>query len=84
LTAVVFPAKSYVGDCFTVEADVFVDGHDKIDAAFLIRRADQAEWREAPMAYFDNDRWRGFMMLEENARHVFTVIAWRDVFCDLA
>jgi starch synthase (maltosyl-transferring) len=75
-----FPAKSHVGDCFTVEADIFADGHDKIDAAFLIRRADQQEWREAPMAYFDNDRWRGFVMLDENARHVFTVIAWRDLF----
>jgi starch synthase (maltosyl-transferring) len=32
------------------------------------------------MAYFDNDRWRGFVMLEDNARHVFTVIAWRDLF----
>jgi hypothetical protein len=30
-----FPAKAAVGDCFTVEADIFADGHDKIDAAFL-------------------------------------------------
>src|SRR5918998_5877390 len=41
-----FPAKAAAGDCFTVEADIFADGHDKIDAAFLIRRADQEEWQE--------------------------------------
>src|SRR5688572_20083114 len=35
-----FPAKAAVGDAFVVEADIFSDGHDKIDAAFLIRRAD--------------------------------------------
>ena len=32
------------------------------------------------MAYFDNDRWRGFAMVEDNARYVFTVIAWRDLY----
>src|SRR5690349_4642903 len=52
-----FPAKASVGDCFTVEADIFADGHDKLGAALLIRRADQAAWREARMAFFDNDRW---------------------------
>src|SRR3954454_3893553 len=75
-----FPAKAAVGDCFTVEADIFADGHDKIGAALLIRRADETAWREAPTAFFDNDRWRGFALVEENARYVFTVIAWRDLF----
>jgi starch synthase (maltosyl-transferring) len=75
-----FPAKAAVGDCFTVEADIFADGHDKIDAAFLIRRADQADWQEVPMAYFDNDRWRGFVVVEDNTRYRYTLIAWRDLF----
>ena len=75
-----FPAKAVVGDCFTVEADIYGDGHDKIDAALLIRRSDEAEWREAPMGFFDNDRWRGFALVEENARYLYTIIAWRDLF----
>ena len=75
-----FPAKAAVGDCFTVEADIFADGHDRISAAFLIRRADQPEWQEVPMAYFDNDRWRGFVVVEENARYRYTLIAWRNLF----
>ena len=75
-----FPAKAAVGDRFTVEADIFADGHDKIDAALLIRRADEEAWREAPMAFFDNDRWRGFAVVEENARYRYTLIAWRDLF----
>jgi starch synthase (maltosyl-transferring) len=32
------------------------------------------------MAFFDNDRWRGFAIVEENARYRYTVIAWRDLF----
>jgi starch synthase (maltosyl-transferring) len=75
-----FPAKAVVGDCFTVEADIFGDGHDKIDAALLIRRADEEGWREAAMGFFDNDRWRGFALVEENARYLYTIIAWRDLF----
>jgi starch synthase (maltosyl-transferring) len=75
-----FPAKAAVGDCFTVEADIFADGHDKIDAALLIRRADQETWSEAPMVFFDNDRWRGVHIVEENARYRYTIIAWRDLF----
>src|SRR5688572_25419194 len=75
-----FPAKAAVGDCFTVEADIFADGHDKIDAAFLFRRADEADWQEVPMAYFDNGRWRGFTLVEDNTRYRYTLIAWRDLF----
>ena len=75
-----FPAKAAVGDTLTVEADVFCDGHDKIDAAFLLRRADQSEWVEHPLALVVNDRWRGVAELTDNARYVYTVIAWRDLF----
>ena len=62
-----FPAKAVAGEPVIVEADIFSDGHDKIDAALLWRRADEAEWREAPMAFFDNDRWRGMFVPEANA-----------------
>ncbi len=80
-----FPAKAAVGDVFVAEADIFCDGHDKIDAALLIRRSDKSDWREAPMAFFDNDRWRGSVVVEANTRYRYTLIAWRDLFaswCD--
>ena len=75
-----FPAKAVAGEPVIVEADIFADGHDKIDAAILWRVAGAAEWSEAPMAYYDNDRWRGTFTPERNALHEFTVIAWRDRF----
>jgi starch synthase (maltosyl-transferring) len=75
-----FHAKAAAGDAFEVEADIFCDGHDKIDAALLIRRADEETWREVPMAFVDNDRWRGVAIVEANARYLYTVIAWRDLF----
>jgi starch synthase (maltosyl-transferring) len=75
-----FPAKAAVGDAFEVEADIFSDGHDKVDAALLIRRADKEEWREVPMAFVDNDRWRGVAIVEADTRYRYTLIAWRDLF----
>ncbi len=75
-----FPAKAAIGDAFVVEADIFSDGHDKIDAALLIRRSDEAAWREVPMAFVDNDRWRGVAVAEATGRYVYTLIAWRDLF----
>jgi starch synthase (maltosyl-transferring) len=75
-----FSAKAAVGDLFTVEADIFCDGHDKIDAALLLRRSDEEAWRETPMVFFDNDRWRGAALVDDNTRYRYTLIAWRDLF----
>ena len=75
-----FPAKATLGDRLTVEADIFCDGHDKIDAAILYRMAGSAAWIETPMRFFDNDRWRGVIPIESEATHEITIIAWRDLF----
>jgi starch synthase (maltosyl-transferring) len=73
-----FPAKAVAGEAVIVEADIFSDGHEKLDASILWRRDGEKGWREAPMAYFDNDRWRGVFVPEPNARYHYTIIAWRD------
>ena len=73
-----FPAKAVAGEPVIVEADIFSDGHEKLDASILWRRDGEKDWREAPMAFFDNDRWRGVFVPELNARYHYTIIAWRD------
>ncbi len=75
-----FPVKRIVGDSLDVEADIFCDGHDKIDAALLYRREHGKTWREEPMTVLVNDRWRAAFPLYENCRYVYTIIAWRDLF----
>jgi starch synthase (maltosyl-transferring) len=75
-----FPAKACAGGKVSVEADIFSDGHDAIGAAVLYRRLGDAQWNEAPMRLFDNDRWRGAFQVEAAVPHEFTVIAWRDLF----
>ncbi len=37
-------------------------------------------WRETPMIFVDNDRWRGVCTLYDEAVHEYTVEAWTDSF----
>jgi starch synthase (maltosyl-transferring) len=75
-----YPAKSIVGEPCVVEADIFRDGHQLLRAAVKWRRKDEESFSEAPMAALDNDRWRGAFTPGENARYVFTVEAWTDLY----
>jgi starch synthase (maltosyl-transferring) len=74
------PVKREVGDTLAVWADLVRDGHDVLAAVVKYRTAAEADWREAPMRHFDNDRWTGAFPLDENARYVYTIEAWTDRF----
>ncbi|HYH79933.1 MAG TPA: alpha-1,4-glucan--maltose-1-phosphate maltosyltransferase [Longimicrobium sp.] len=75
-----YAAKREVGDTVQVLADIFKEGHDAISAAVRYRPEDEPEWREAPMAFWDNDRWKGSFTVDRNCRWLFTVVAWTDWF----
>lgn len=75
-----YPIKRTVGEAVTVEADVFVDGHDKLASLLLYRREDEREWTEVPMVALGNDRWRAAFRVTEVGRYRYTVIAWVDHF----
>src|SRR5213592_1082191 len=74
-----YPIKRIVGEDLVVEADIFKDGHDVV-AAILKWRVGKREWRETPMTFVDNDRWRGVCTLYDEAIHEYTVEAWTDTF----
>ncbi|MGH6865618.1 MAG: maltotransferase domain-containing protein [Methyloceanibacter sp.] len=75
-----FPVKRVVGNTLEVEADIFCDGHEVIDAAIVFRAPGAEEWHEAPMAFVDNDRWAGAFPLDRIGRWTYTILAWRDLF----
>ncbi|MEO8639211.1 MAG: alpha-1,4-glucan--maltose-1-phosphate maltosyltransferase, partial [Chloroflexota bacterium] len=70
--------KRVVGDELRVTADIYADGHDLLDAALLVRREDEPRWTETAMRLVSNDRWSGTARLRHNARHRYTIEAWRD------
>ncbi|HEX9453889.1 MAG TPA: alpha-1,4-glucan--maltose-1-phosphate maltosyltransferase [Candidatus Binatia bacterium] len=75
-----FAIKRTRGESVLVEADIFADGHDAISAVLRFRRAQDKEWREAPMTPLVNDRWRGGFVVGEIGRYLYAISAWVDRF----
>lgn len=75
-----FPVKRIVGDEFVVEADIFADGHDELAAVLRYRAPGESCWREVPMTFLGNDRWRASFWLTELGLWDYTVLAWIDRF----
>ena len=75
-----YPVKRIVGEDLVVEADIFKDGHDVVAAVLKWRVLGKRTWRETPMVFVDNDRWRGVCTLYDQAIHEYTIEAWTDTF----
>jgi starch synthase (maltosyl-transferring) len=75
-----WPIKRVVDDTIVVEADIFKEGHDVLSARVLYRQVGAPIWQEAPMTLTVNDRWRGEFSVHTNARFVYTVLAFTDVY----
>ena len=75
-----YPIKRIAGEDLAVDADIFKDGHDVVAAVLKWRVLGKGAWRETPMIFIDNDRWRGVCTLYDEAVHEYTVEAWTDSF----
>ncbi len=75
-----YPIKRIIGEDLGVEADIFKDGHDVVAAVLKWRVLGKRAWRETPMNFVDNDRWRGVCTIYHEAIHEYTVEAWTDTF----
>src|SRR6202034_1596475 len=53
-----YPSKGVIGDNVTVEAYIYLDGHDVPGAQLLWRSANDARAQSVPMRALGNDRWR--------------------------
>ena len=70
-----FPAKRVEGDVVSVEADVFGDGHDHVEARLLHRAAGEKGWTAVPMEPLGNDRFRGQFHVGGPGRYEYTLAA---------
>ncbi len=75
-----FPIKRVVGEKVVVEADIFADGHDSVSAILLCKKERNKQWKEFPMGFIENDRWRGEFIVEELGVYLYTLEAWVDHF----
>jgi starch synthase (maltosyl-transferring) len=72
------PAKGTVGQCVVVEADIFMDGHDRLQARLIWRGPGSLEEQSAAMVPLGNDRWRSEFTPNRAGRHRCNIEAWRD------
>lgn len=75
-----YPIKRVVGESVSVEADIFVDGHDALAAILLSRKRDDETWNEAPMHFVENDRWQAKFKVADIGIYDYTIEAWVDPF----
>ena len=75
-----FAVKRTPGETVVVEADVFVDGHDQLRCLLGHRPLGVRDWTEAPMAFLNNDHWRGEFTVLELGRYEYQLTAWVDAF----
>jgi starch synthase (maltosyl-transferring) len=75
-----FPAKAIVEQPITIEADVFMDGHDQIAAQVLWWAPGSSQPQVLPMHFLGNDRWRAMTQTTQTGKHRFTIEAWFDAW----
>lgn len=75
-----FPIKRIQGDRVAVEADIFADGHELLNAVLLYRLSGEREWCEAAMHPLGNDRWLGEFRVMKLGQFIYTIHAWIDEF----
>lgn len=75
-----FPIKRVVGEKVVVEAEIFADGHDRVVACLLYRKAGLSDWSRVFMDPIGNDRWSAVFPVEEMGIYSYTVCAWVDHF----
>jgi starch synthase (maltosyl-transferring) len=75
-----FPVKRVVGERVLVEADVFADGHDAVQAELLYKHEKEKAWTAIPMAFHGNDHWSASFTVEKLGRYQYTVRGWTDPF----
>ena len=73
-----FPVKRTAGEKVEVTADIFADGHDRIQTRLLHRRDGAGQWETVPMASEGNDRWKGSFVVDAPGRWLYTLRAWVD------
>lgn len=71
-----FPAKGTVERATTVEATIFMDGHQELAAALLWKRSDQTRWQIEPMQSLGNDRWQAQFVPGKPGTYQYLIEAW--------
>ncbi len=71
-----FCVKTVVGENVVVEADIFKEGHDPLQAALLFKKKKDPHWQKVAMQLIANDCWQAAFTPTRNSRYLYTIEAW--------
>ena len=73
-----YPIKRVVNERVEVHADIFTDGHDKVQAILLYRKIQKGKekWQQSPMYFISNDHWQGSFVPDQEGMYEYTIAAW--------
>ena len=72
--------KRVLGEAVDVEADVIVEGHERIACMLLHAPVGGSSWTSVPMTPLGDDSWTASFVPSTLGRHRYTVAAWLDAF----
>lgn len=75
-----YPFKVLEGDPVRIEARVFADGHEQLQARIQVRGPSSADWEEHPLKPLGNDHWAGEIWPRTVGIHHYRIVAWVDPF----
>jgi starch synthase (maltosyl-transferring) len=75
-----FLVKQIVGMPCVIQADIFADGHQVIDADLVWYIEGQEETKRVPLQFLSNDRWQAEFTCEQPAIALFSIEAWIDPY----
>lgn len=75
-----YPATRVVGEIVTVEADIFGDGHDHVEARFLVEEPGDKKQKTIAMAPLGNDRWSASFVVAQPGCYEYSIAASIDHF----
>ncbi|RBL82928.1 hypothetical protein DDE05_34085, partial [Streptomyces cavourensis] len=75
-----YPVKRRVQEAIAVQADIFMDGHDRLAAELRWRADDESAWQRVPLVAIGNDRWQAAFRPGRIGPHAFQIAAWFDAW----
>ncbi|MFZ2330498.1 MAG: maltotransferase domain-containing protein, partial [Atribacterota bacterium] len=73
-----FAIKRIEGESVKVSANIFADGHDRIQAYLLFRKKGERSWQKTPMEMVAKDLWQGKFTVNKPGIHEYTIEALVD------
>lgn len=70
--------KRVKGEKLSIQADVFADGHDLVNAWLYFKSKSAKKWETLPLEHIVNDRWKVEFTADKEGGYTYFIEAWVD------